>query len=193
MALIKCKECNKEMEDTVSACPNCGAPKETNKTNEMQKKGIKRLWIVLGIIVIGVAVLLLALPSSFKQFIGLEDENGVYRLTQISVHVDADDFVGNDDTGEFAAPEIYAIIYHNQDKILTTFDKAKEDKWDATFYPTKSITWAKGDTLTIKIYDKDLMDHDPLFTIIENRLYNGELTSKSKKGSIIKITLAKLK
>ena len=27
MALINCKECTKEMSDTASQCPNCGAPK----------------------------------------------------------------------------------------------------------------------------------------------------------------------
>ena len=38
MALIKCPECNKEISDKASACPNCGCP-----LSEMVKGGIVRI------------------------------------------------------------------------------------------------------------------------------------------------------
>ena len=46
MALVKCKECGKEMSDAAAACPNCGA-KPPKKTSLLT-------WILGGIVLVGV-------------------------------------------------------------------------------------------------------------------------------------------
>jgi hypothetical protein len=207
MALIKCKECGKEISDTAVKCPHCGIDRVIEKTGEAtigkQHSSSKMpLVAIVGILVIGVIVLIYILKSQStnsqsteqKPSYAVEDESGLYRLQKIAVHVDADDFIGNDDgTSGFYAPEIYAIVYHNQDKIVNTYDKAAQDKFDATFSPSVTIGWAKGDTLTVQIWDKDVMDDDQLFTVKIDHLRNGEFVTKSEKGSEITLTMSKIK
>ena len=50
MALIKCKECSKEISEDARKCPHCGCPKYTVK---MSKKSIMILRIIGIIIFIG--------------------------------------------------------------------------------------------------------------------------------------------
>lgn len=158
-------------------------------------------WLIIGgaFIIAIIIIAVLVLPSGKqstdqKPSYVVEDESGLYRLQKISVNVDANDFIGNDDgLSGFYAPEIYAIVYHNQDLILNTYNNAPEDKFDATFTPSVTIAWAKGDTLTVKIYDKDLMDDDHLFTVKIDHLRNGEFVTKSEKGSVITLTMSKIK
>lgn len=52
MALIKCKECGKEMSDTVKKCPHCGyVNKELKKEKNFIQKN-KKLIIIIGIIIV---------------------------------------------------------------------------------------------------------------------------------------------
>lgn len=48
MALVKCKECGKEMSDTVKKCPNCGY-KEKKPVN-------KKVFIIIGVILVVLCV-----------------------------------------------------------------------------------------------------------------------------------------
>ena len=48
MATIKCKECGKEISDTLNKCSNCGYPLKNNMKNKRLILGIS--FIVLGII-----------------------------------------------------------------------------------------------------------------------------------------------
>lgn len=58
MALILCKECNENYSDKAMACPHCGCPTEHNlideqRGQEAKKKGIKIIWLIIGIVVVG--------------------------------------------------------------------------------------------------------------------------------------------
>jgi len=202
MALIKC-ECGQEISDYATKCPHCGKERTVAKTEGKSGKGANTILFVLGgILIIAVVVIAVLIVTSSgsrqstdqKPSYAVEDESGLYRLQKIAVHVDADDFIGNDDgVSGFYAPEIYAIVYHNQDQIVNTHDNAPQDKFDATFSPSVTIGWAKGDTLTVKIYDRDLMDDDHLFTVKIDHLRNGEFVTKSDKGSEITLTMSKIK
>ncbi|MDD4475924.1 MAG: hypothetical protein PHV95_09100 [Eubacteriales bacterium] len=60
MAIITCRECNKDYSDKAAACPHCGCPTEYNLNNDSQhndslKKKIKKRLIVVAIIIIGLA------------------------------------------------------------------------------------------------------------------------------------------
>lgn len=61
MALIKCKECGKEISDQASTCPNCGAPIEKqvdvpeSGSEEVKKKSSKKVPIIIAV-VLAVAV-----------------------------------------------------------------------------------------------------------------------------------------
>lgn len=50
MALINCKECNKEISDTVDSCPHCGY----NLKNKKPKKNMIGIIVVIGIVVISI-------------------------------------------------------------------------------------------------------------------------------------------
>ncbi len=50
MALIKCKECGKDISDTVKKCPNCGFKNKTEDRNKILKH--KKLLILISIIII---------------------------------------------------------------------------------------------------------------------------------------------
>lgn len=54
MALIKCKECGKEISDQATTCPNCGAKTETAK--HKKKNIITVLFIILIIAIVGTSV-----------------------------------------------------------------------------------------------------------------------------------------
>ena len=51
MALIKCKECGKDVSDKAKACPNCGNTILTKKDEE-NAEGMKILKIIIGIILL---------------------------------------------------------------------------------------------------------------------------------------------
>ena len=61
MATIKCKECGKEMSDTLNNCSNCGYPLKSNKKN----KGVGIAFIILGIVSIvwGLGLTYTGIPS----------------------------------------------------------------------------------------------------------------------------------
>lgn len=52
MALINCKECGKEMSDTVKKCPHCGFVNKDLKKEKNLFKENKKLLIIVGIIVV---------------------------------------------------------------------------------------------------------------------------------------------
>lgn len=59
MALIKCKECGKEISDKAKTCPNCGNPIREEKIKSDIKKGIKNkspLFIKIIIIIVSIIV-----------------------------------------------------------------------------------------------------------------------------------------
>lgn len=49
MALVKCKECGKEISDQATSCPNCGCPIAKNKNDNTI---IKILFLIIGIILL---------------------------------------------------------------------------------------------------------------------------------------------
>ena len=55
MALIKCRECGKEISDKAKSCPNCGSPtffaEEENKDN---LKSIAFIVLIIGGVIFGV-------------------------------------------------------------------------------------------------------------------------------------------
>jgi len=63
MALIACPECGKEISDTASSCPNCGAPiaqkNETKSTITTRKLNLQKLFAVLVIIISLIALIAL--------------------------------------------------------------------------------------------------------------------------------------
>lgn len=81
MALIKCKECNKDISDQAKSCPHCGAPNQNfipTKNQEKEKKkykGFKRfLFITLGLFIFGFIVLQFLPKDAKKQ---LYEEFGI--------------------------------------------------------------------------------------------------------------------
>jgi hypothetical protein len=178
------------MEDTATACPNCGAPKEEPRPAEKSVRRANPLWFIIGGIIVAVVVLFLVLPSRVKQSIGMEEENGLYRIQQVSVHIDGNDFVGNDDgLSGYYAPEPYVHVEHNGKEILST--RNPEDKWDFTWQCSVDLVWAKGDTLKAEVWDKDLMDDDHLFTFVFDHISSGVL--KRGGNSWVELTLTKIK
>ncbi len=63
MALIKCRECNKEMSGNAKSCPHCGNPNqpETIESTGKKWKGMQ-LWAIL----IGVAGIILFVKSDHE-------------------------------------------------------------------------------------------------------------------------------
>ena len=53
MALIGCKECNKEISDTAVACPHCGAPVRIASTKKSSNRSLKK-WIIFGVIAVAI-------------------------------------------------------------------------------------------------------------------------------------------
>ncbi len=57
MALIKCKECGKEISNTAISCPNCGAKnKNNNETASGRLKAICFLIPLIGIIIFAINI-----------------------------------------------------------------------------------------------------------------------------------------
>ena len=62
MALIKCKECGKEVSDKAASCPNCGAPISDNITVNLKsgskvkltRPGLK--WEAIGFVLIAISI-----------------------------------------------------------------------------------------------------------------------------------------
>ena len=56
MALIKCKDCGKEVSDIAPMCPNCGRPLndqiESSRSQEKPKKKYSKAWVILAIVVV---------------------------------------------------------------------------------------------------------------------------------------------
>jgi len=121
-----------------------------------------------------------------------EKEDGLYRIRQVIVHIDGNDFVGNDDGGTgYYAPEPYVRIRHNGKEILLT--KHPQDKWDCTWECSVDLAWKKGDKLEFEVWDKDLSDDDCLFTGKWDKIVQGTLKAETKNGSYIELTLEKIK
>jgi len=77
MALIKCKECGKEVSDKAAACIGCGAPivgaaetpmpvpeRASGVTRQNQPTATRNQWVIIGIIVaVALAVTIIAVPK----------------------------------------------------------------------------------------------------------------------------------
>lgn len=72
------------------------------------------------------------------------------------------DFAHN---GEGGAPELFAKVYRNRELLLSTIGDFRQDRfgvqWSAD-RPQCVLTVTPGDTVTVEIWDKDVMDHDLL-------------------------------
>lgn len=58
MALVKCRECGKEISDQAAACPSCGAPVAGGAPMRVTRVGAKYEQIGFGLIVVGLIALL---------------------------------------------------------------------------------------------------------------------------------------
>lgn len=124
MALIKCTECSKEMEDTVSACPNCGAPRGTTKTEVKTGKGIKPLWLIIGgiivVVIIGIVIVSMRAQGGSSSSLpnistgsGLEEGRYVVSLQKICLA----EMDWNKNT--FDNPlDVKAVIYKNGNSVF---------------------------------------------------------------------------
>ncbi len=56
MALIKCPECDKEISDKATCCPNCGNPLIIDNNEKIQQKNHKKLIVLISLLVV-VAIL----------------------------------------------------------------------------------------------------------------------------------------
>jgi len=185
MALIKC-ECGKEISDKAYECPHCG-----KKYNQSQSRSVKTMVIIFTIIVIAIVlVIIYAMWPEQKEEI---TEDGLYRLLNVTISVSKGDFKGNDDgMGPHAAPEIYVIIFHNKQKILNTFEKAFQDSWQASHVVSADIMWAKGDDLTVEVWDKDLAAHDHIINAKIEHLHEGTVKVTTRNNSKIALQLDKI-
>ena len=75
MALVKCRECGKEISDKAKICVNCGCPIENNKNNtkkshkKRQKKKINSiniLYIVIAILVLSIIVSIIKQEKEYQ-------------------------------------------------------------------------------------------------------------------------------
>lgn len=69
MATIKCKECGKEISDTLNKCSNCGYPLKNNMKN-------KRLIIGISFIVLGIISIIWGLNITYTGISSLSETYG---------------------------------------------------------------------------------------------------------------------
>lgn len=77
MALIVCKECNKEVSNTAKVCPNCGAKIKDRKT-------INKKLLIIGIILVIVVIAILVFLSILNNKKTKEITNKVYKNAKIA-------------------------------------------------------------------------------------------------------------
>ncbi len=82
MALIKCRECGKEISSEATSCPNCGAPVKEDEIKKEIKAGIK-IGKKIAIIFIIALLLIIVVAFIFGYFIPshtyvTKDSNGEY-------------------------------------------------------------------------------------------------------------------
>ena len=56
MALIKCKECGKEISDKAKTCPNCGNPTKSKRFDIDKEVSTLKKFLIVGIVVIAFAI-----------------------------------------------------------------------------------------------------------------------------------------
>ena len=98
MALIKCKECGREISDKATACIHCGCPVNSshNPSEEQYKPSKKKRWLVVGLA--GVAVVTVIAVVLYKAI----STNGIGGLTS---------FLGNDKEAKVViTPELSAAL-----------------------------------------------------------------------------------
>ena len=81
MAMIKCRECGKEISNTAEKCPHCGCKTRYGKEQEDKKGNGTMLYIGIGAIIIG---LILFFPALFEM---LENADNWYFWNYNSDHV----------------------------------------------------------------------------------------------------------
>jgi len=79
MALIKCKECGKEISGTAESCPHCGYKTQHGKTAAMnQTLRIKR-WIYVGALLLGLVLVVTNIGTLFSRYDEWELADGIVR------------------------------------------------------------------------------------------------------------------
>lgn len=110
MALIKCKECGKEISDQAGTCPNCGCPVNNRSESHVEvSKSKKQLSINAKIAIVGViivfALLAIFLATRGGKPKGMTDSVYEYGKSAVSY---ADKYIDGDSREE-AAEEIERI------------------------------------------------------------------------------------
>jgi predicted nucleic acid-binding Zn ribbon protein len=94
MALIRCKECGKEISDTAKVCSNCGA--KTEKTKQQNKK-IKNIIIVFAIISVILGIIFV-----------IKTNNPLHKYSREAINI-LEDFQDNKLTNSQACQKIKQI------------------------------------------------------------------------------------
>lgn len=179
MALIKCKECGKEISDSVNSCPHCGYVYK--KTKEMTTMKVVRIILVVAFIGIALFFGFTYLVFDYIPKVKVKNEmakyygewklidgdyenvvkmyNAEYKLkSQININKDNLESQGDNSTCGFNRPsKDYAITSYTDDGcsddyyLLTTLDKLVESP--LTDYPLENVKICfelKDKTLTQK-------------------------------------------
>lgn len=110
MAMIKCKECGKNISDTAKVCVNCGA--KTEKAKQQNKQTIKYIKITSIILLIIFIVILIVI------------NNPIYKYKKQAKSI-LNDYLNNNITSEQA----YKSMDNLRNEVLQQFDKNNNEKY----------------------------------------------------------------
>lgn len=119
MALIKCKECGKEISNQAKLCPNCGAP--TEKFN--QKKKTNNKIIIGGILGIVVVTTIIIVVVSIMSGIRSKQKSYIYGNEAINILLDYKNRILNEEDAYKQLDQLYNAIEEELEKIN---DSSKE-------------------------------------------------------------------
>jgi len=118
---------------------------------------------------------------------------GRYEVHAVSVKLDADDFLKND---EPSAPELFIIVRHRGRVLLDTSNHAlvKPDSYGVAYDGVRfDLDWQREDEIAVEVWDKDIADHDLLLRwVSEDR--NAPLLARqlrSQNGSEVVFTCSR--
>lgn len=135
MALIKCKECGKEISDKASKCPNCGCKIHNNK--------IIPIIIIVSVVVLAIIGVIGA--AYISSYIDKHKENGTF--TEVNEDIFPFEKVENEE-------HFFDIIYEENNLILVVTDTCEYCKM---FSP---IVKEVADTYNLKIYTLNMESVD---------------------------------
>lgn len=70
MALVRCKECGKEISDKASACPSCGAPMAGDSTVHVRVTRTGAKWEGLGFVLIAAGLVSMLTGNAIASMVG---------------------------------------------------------------------------------------------------------------------------